>query len=69
MKNKIPNKPKIKKSVCVVCGKEFSKNRDWQKYCSPQCRKEAFKQRHNIGLKERIDRMERIVNNLKQKLK
>lgn len=23
---------------CLYCGTEFSPNRDWQKFCSPNCR-------------------------------
>lgn len=29
---------------CPVCGKEFETNRNYQKYCSPQCKKEAKRQ-------------------------
>ncbi len=30
---------------CLICGKEFTPNRPWQKYCCPECKREAYRRR------------------------
>ena len=32
---------------CVICGTEYEVVRVWQKYCSPECRAEAYRRRRN----------------------
>jgi len=59
---------KEKKIICPICGKEFKQTRYWQKYCSSKCRKEAFNQRHNIGLKEQIRKQNKEIEKIKEKL-
>lgn len=67
MDKETPTTKKRVKVTCLVCGKEFTKNRDWQKYCSAKCRKEAFNKRHNLGLREKINMLERELEELKNK--
>ena len=32
---------------CLICNKEFTPNRPWQRYCCPACKREAYRQRKN----------------------
>ena len=46
--------------------KTFIPNRDWQKYCSYDCRKKAWNERHNIkdlkALAKRVQELESTLN-------
>lgn len=32
--------------TCSICGREFNPNRPYQKYCKPECRKQAARILH-----------------------
>lgn len=44
---------------CIVCGIEFESKRVDAKYCSPKCRKEAFKR--SIGTDKRSDGTDNVI--------
>lgn len=41
-------KRKATRIFCKTCGKQFSPQRTWQKFCSGKCRKEDWFKRHFI---------------------
>lgn len=41
-------------AVCVVCGKRYIRQRSAQKYCSPECRKDAEKEQAEARKKNAI---------------
>lgn len=55
-------------SICLFCGKKFSKNRWWQKYCNQKCRKDYFNKKHGVDFAKKIPEIEREINKIKEQL-
>ena len=48
-------------SKCEYCDKQFKKGRDWQKFCSDDCRKDWYKKRMSQIRKIPKDKLEQII--------
>lgn len=46
----------VQKSVCLTCGLPMIKTRDWQRFCSEECRKNSYKQH-----REQTNRLTKII--------
>ena len=60
----------FKTKICKYwkCNKKFVPTREWQKYCSSACRKNAWNERHNISeLKQLSKRIENLEEKLEEK--
>ncbi len=45
-----PPKKSQQPKTCPVCGKEYVPHSAWQKYCSAQCQKQDYRQKHSRKL-------------------
>lgn len=53
--------------ICKHCGKEFTPNRYWQKFCSKEHQKEYWRQIYNKqhNLTERVQELEKKLGTTK----
>lgn len=58
------------KTICPVCRDEFVRRREWQRFCSPGCRRVFHQPKVTIeALAKRVDELERRLSVLEQPLR